>query len=80
MFRSGEPLPVIWSTLCVVTWIGSCVYSTGATTSSVGLTIIPSGLLLVDHLLEGSTKTWNGTELTQQSFFVAETKVRPFSD
>ena len=50
--RSGEPLPVIWSTLCVVTGVGSGVYSTGATTSSVGLTIIPSGLLLVDHLLE----------------------------
>ena len=50
--RSGEPLPVIWSTLCLVIGIGSSVYSTGATTSSVGLTIIPSGLLLVDHLLE----------------------------
>ena len=46
--RSGEPLPVNWSTLCVVTVDRSGVYSTGATTSSVGVPIIPSGLLLVN--------------------------------
>ena len=49
--RSGEPLLVSWSTLYMVTGIGSGGYSTGANISSVGLGILPSGPLLVNNLL-----------------------------
>ena len=49
--RSGEPLLVSWSTLYMVTVIGSGVYNTGTNTLSVGLVTEPSGLLLVNNLL-----------------------------
>jgi len=43
--RYGKALLVSWSTLYMVTGVGSGVYSTGVTMSSVGLRTKPSGLL-----------------------------------